>query len=288
MRKSIVILGLLAVLLAACTSGGGDSSQGKNGDTQQPGLTAVAPTAVPEATEESTSDGGIFGGALSPLSLLTGSMFSGGDTQGLPAASGAVDPALKAALLTADDLPDGYTEMLPGGMNFSFDTDQGSMSMAASMFAQGESADEFPQSMVMSAAVLASGDLLEESLGELQRYDDSAELERQMQEALGSSGNLFGISFKDLKVLDASGLGDGGLGLHMVMTMDLSQFGEEFGASMPPEADFLKEGLAFDMYVFARGDYLLMVMSMWPGSGQSPVDARDLAEVMDARAGDAF
>ena len=288
MRKSIVILGLLAVLLASCTSGGGDSSERKNGDTQQPGLTAVAPTAVPEATAESTSDGGLFGGALSPLSLLTGSMFSGGETEGLSAASGEADPSLKAALLTLEDLPSGYAALGPGEMNFSYSTDQGGMSMMASMFAKGEATDEFPESMVMSAAVLASGDLLQQTVDELQRYNDSAELERQMQEALGSSGNLFGIAFKDLRVLDASGLGDGGLGLHMVMTMDLSQLGEQFGTSMPPEADFLKDGIAFDMYVFARGDHMLMVMSMWPGSGQAPVDARALAEVMDGRAGSAF
>jgi hypothetical protein len=74
----------------------------------------------------------------------------------------------------------------------------------------------------------------------------------------------------------------------MVMTMDLSQFAQEFGTSMPPEADFMKEGLAFDMYVFGRGDHMLMVMSMWPGGGSAPVDARALAEVMDTRAEDAF
>ena len=94
--------------------------------------------------------------------------------------------------------------------------------------------------------------------------------------------------FKDLRVLDSSGLGDGGVGLPMVMTMDLSQLSQQFGADAPPETDFLKEGLAFDMDVFARGDHLLLVMSMWPGSGQAPVDARALAEVVDTRAKDAF
>jgi hypothetical protein len=293
MRKSIVILGLLAVLLAGCTSGGGDSER-KNGDTQQPGVTAVAPTtapeptAVPEATPETTSDGGLFGGTLSPLSLLTGSMFSGGEAGALPAASGEADPSLKAALLTLDDLPEGYTEMLPGGMNLSFGTGQGGMSMAANMFAKGEQTDQFPESMVMSAALLPSDDLMQQTVDELQRYNDTAQLENDMQKVLGSSGNVFGMSFKDLRVLDASDLGDGGLGMHMVMTMDLSQLAQQFGGSAPPEADFLKDGIAFDMYVFARGDHLLMVMSMWPGSGQAPVDARALAEVMDDRAGGAF
>ena len=173
-------------------------------------------------------------------------------------------------------------------MSFSFETDQGSMSMAASMFAKGEAADQFPESMVMSAVVLASGDIMGQSLGELQRYTDSAELEREIQNALGGGQVPQGIGLEDVRVLDASGLGDGGVGLHMVMTMDLGQLGQEFGASMPPEAEFLKEGLAFDMYVFRRGDHMLMAMSMWPGGGPAPVDARALAEVMDARAAAAF
>jgi hypothetical protein len=74
----------------------------------------------------------------------------------------------------------------------------------------------------------------------------------------------------------------------MVMTVDLGQFAQQFGGSMPPEADFLKEGLAFDMYVFVRGDHILMVMDMWPADGPAPVDARGLGEVMDARAATTF
>jgi hypothetical protein len=288
MRKLVVVLGLLAVFLVACTSGGNGAGERRDEGAQQPGPTAVAPTGVAEPTPESSADGGALEGAFSPISLLSGSLFSGAGASGLPAASGEADPALKAALLTMEDLPSGYTELQPGGISFSFDTDQGSMSMAASMFVQGEAVDQFPDSMVMSAVMVASGELLEQSLSELQGYTDTSELERQIEEAMGSGGNLFGISFKDLRVLDASDLGDGGVGLHMVMTMDLEQFTQDFGASTPPEAEFLKDGLAFDMYVFGRGDHLLMVMSMWPGGGTAPLDARALAEVMDERAGAAF
>jgi hypothetical protein len=42
------------------------------------------------------------------------------------------------------------------------------------------------------------------------------------------------------------------------------------------------------MYVFVRGERVLMVMSMWPGEGPAPVDALDLAELMDGRAEAAF
>jgi len=291
MRKPIVILGLLGLLalfLAACGSGGDSTGERRDEGVQPPGLTAVVPTSVPEPTVESPSDGSGLEGALNPFSLLSGSLFSAGGTAGLPAVTGQADPSLKPALLTLEDLPPGYTDLQPGGMSFSFDTDQGSMSMAESMFTKGEAADQFPESMVMSAVVVVSGDLLEQSLGELQRYTDSAELEREMEKALGSGQVPAGISFKDVRVLDASGLGEGGVGLHMVMTMDMGQLAQEFGASMPPEADFLKEGLSFDMYVFARGDHMLMVVSMWPGGGSGPVDARALAELVDGRAAAAF
>ena len=288
MRKLVVILGLLAVFLAACTSGGDSAGERRDEGVQQPALTAVLPTSVPEPTAESPSEGSALEGVLSPFSLLSGSLFSSGGPSELPAAGAEVDPSLKAALLTLEDLPGGYTDLQPGGMSFSFETDQGSMSMAASMFAKGEAVDEFPESMVMSAVVVASGDLLEQSMGELRRYTNTAELGREIENALGAGQAMPGIDFKDVRVLDASDLGDGGVGLHMVMTMDLEQLAQEFGASMPPEAEFMKEGLAFDMYVFGRGDHMLMVMSMWPGGGPAPVDARALAEVMDGRAAAAF
>jgi hypothetical protein len=76
------------------------------------------------------------------------------------------------------------------------------------------------------------------------------------------------------------------------MSMDLEALAEGFGAEMdeaiPPEADVLSEGIGFDMYVFARGDHMLMLMVMWPGGGPAPLDARELAEVMDGRAESAF
>jgi hypothetical protein len=293
MRKLLVVAGLLAIFMGACSSGG-DTTDKRDNDSAPLAATAVVeePTALPEATVESESDGGLLGGALSPLNLLSGSFFSGGGSSELPAASGEADPALKAALLTLEDLPPGYSELMPGGMSFSMETGEGKMDMAASVFSEGGEADTFPESMVMSGVVLMSGDLMEESLAEIERYGDGAQLERELQEAMGGADNLFGVSFKDVRVLDASGLGEAGLGLHMVLSMDLQQLAEGFGAEIdeqvPPEVDLLKEGIAFDMYVFVRGDHALMVMSMWPGEGPAPVDALDLAKLMDDRAEGAF
>jgi hypothetical protein len=292
LRKILIVgTGLLVFLLAACSGGSDTKEEGANGPPAVATEVVDQPTpVVEEPTAESESDGGLFEGALNPFNLL--SLGSEGGSEGLPAVTGEGDPSLKAALVTLEDLPPGYSELMPGGMSSSFETDEGSMSMAASMFTQGEVLDEFPESMIMSGVVLASGDLLEQSLDELQRYNDPAELEREIEDALGAGQAMPGIGFEDLRVLDASGLGDGGIGLHMVMSMDMEAIAEGFGAEMdedmPPEADFLKEGIAFDMYVFARGDHMLMVMSMWPGDGSAPLDIRALAEVMDTRAETAF
>jgi hypothetical protein len=298
--RKILILGsaLLVFLLAACSSG--DTADERENDAAPPAATAVVeeptaiveePTALPEPTVELESGGGLLGGALNPLNLL--SLGSGGGSEGLPATAAEADPALKSTLLTLDDLPAGYSEPMPGGMSFSMDTGQGKVDMAASIFVKGEAMDAFPESMVMSAAILMSGDLMDESLAEIERYADGSELEREIQEAMGGAeAAMFGFAIEDVSVLDASGLGDEGLGLHMVMSMDLGQLAEGFGADIgeqvPPELDALKDGIAFDMYVFVRGDHLLMVMTMWPGQSSAAVDALDLAELMDGRAEAAF
>jgi hypothetical protein len=283
MRKLAVVLSLLAVFVVACTSGGDGADERQNEANEQPPATVAAPANVAEPTAEPSSEGGPLEGFLDPVSLLSGPLFSGAGPAGLEAVTGEADPALKAALLSLDDLPPGYDVMEPGEMSFSFEMDEGSMSIAMSTFSQGDALDAFPESMVISAVMSGSGELLDQSLGELRRYTDSGDLEREIEEALGLGG-LFGIGFEDVRVLDASGLGDGGIGLHMVMTMDM----EGLGVPMPPGAGFLSEGLAFDMYVFWRGDHLLMLMSMWSGEAAAPVDAGALAELMDDRAEDAF
>jgi len=289
LRKILIVgVGLLAFLLAACSGGGGAEDKGGSGPTTAAAteVTEQPTSVVEEPTAESGSEGGLFEGALNPFNLL--SLSEGG----MPASSGDADPALKAALLTSDDLPSGYSEMLPGGMSFSMETGQGSVDMAASVFAKGEAATAFPDAMVMSAVLAGSGDFMTQSMAELDRYSDADALKREIEQAMGGSESMFGISFKEMRVLDASGLGEDGIGLHMVMSMDLEAlvggFGGETDQAMPPEADLLKEGIGFDMYVFTRGEHMLMLMVMWPGGGAAPVDARDLAEVMDGRAESGF
>ncbi len=56
--------------------------------------------------------------------------------------------------------------------------------------------------------------------------------------------------------------------------------GADMGEAMPFEGGVL----SYDMYMFFHGDRMLMVMVAWGGSGPSPQDARDLADVVEAKA----
>jgi len=136
LRKILILgSGLLVFLLAACSSG--DTADERENDSAPPAATAVVeePTALPEPTVESESGGGLLGSALNPLNLL--SLGSGGGSEGLTANTGEADPALKAALLTLEDLPPGYSEPVPGGMSFSMETGEGNMDMAARSLPSG-------------------------------------------------------------------------------------------------------------------------------------------------------
>jgi len=127
----------------------------------------------------------------------------------------------------------------------------------------------------MSAAILLSPEARAE-IGEdsLQALEDLSDAD--LEEIRAASGGM-GFTITDLHLLDASGLGEGGAGIHM--TMDLGSMGSPFGASegAPP-------GLATDMFMFFEGDYMRMVMVMHPSTTSSGVDARALADALDNRA----
>jgi len=61
---------------------------------------------------------------------------------------------------------------------------------------------------------------------------------------------------------------------------------DAFGA---PEGDNpLAAGIAMEVYIFARGDHLLMTMVMWSAGDASGVDSRGLADALDANASGTF
>jgi len=100
----------------------------------------------------------------------------------------------------------------------------------------------------------------------------------QLQAEMGDMG------LGELELLDASDLGDGGVGMHM--TLDFSGLLGAFVSQ--DEADSLDAGISMDMYLIPRGERVLMLMVMWPSSEPSGVDGRSLAETMDERAASVF
>ena len=92
-----------------------------------------------------------------------------------------------------------------------------------------------------------------------------------------------GLGWSDFRLLDASGLGEGGLGMRMELDLGalLGELATAFGA---PEEEIPTAGFVIEMYMFFRGDRMLMVVVMETLDQSTGVDARELAETMDAKA----
>jgi hypothetical protein len=282
-RPLLLLLTSIVFLFAiAC-----EEESGSNGDpTAQltPLTTNGAPTTdetptdeqpdlyeTPEPTEvgeDSAGSSDLFG-TFNPFSALQG--LSGG----APSQTD-VDPALKATLLTAQDLPAGFLSF--GEFGFSVpDPDVGNIDTAAAMFMSGDVESGELGAMVMSmAAALPAG----QDMSDLDELDDLSQAE--LDEIAASAGQ-FGVAFGDIRVLDASGLGESGGAIHM--ELDFAGLFAGLGAPQgPPGENPFAEGIAMDMYMFARGETMLMLMLMYPAGGDAPVDGHALAEIMDGRA----
>lgn len=265
LRKLALIMLPVALLAAACSGGNeaDDAAQAK--PTSEPPA-ALRDTAV---TEKEGGAGEVLFSTLNPFQFL-------GGIGGQPT-SQEVDSSLKGALLDADDLPAEFVSM--GEFTFSMPSEYGAMEMAASQFASGDLTTGDFGAMVMSVVLALPPEAIDElgDLGDLSELDELTEADLDEMEA---EAERFGMDFGDLRVLDASGLGDGGFGMHM--EMDFGGLFEAFGA---PEGDNpLAAGIAMDMYMFLRGERVLMAMVMWPADGSPGVDGRSLAETMDGKA----
>jgi len=277
-KLAYILLPLALLFMAACSDGSGTGTK-----TSTPtATTSAAPTdtasdgAQPTTaigdtdTDPIDSGGGDANGGdallrtLNPMELFIAA--SSGEPSTAPD-----DPALQAALLTQDDLPGDFISL--GDFSYNMPTAFGDLHMAAAMFASGEFEGG---SMVMSAAIAVAPDKIDE-LGDPSEWGSAtqADLER-MQGIFEDSG----IGLTEFNLLDAEGLGDGGLGFHL--TMDLGALIGAFGP--PDEADLFAEGISMDMYMFLRGDRMLMTIVMWPAGTPSGVDGHALAERMDERA----
>lgn len=263
LRNIALILFPLALLAAACSSSGG--SPDANSDSAQPPTSPTEPTL---AVEKDGAGGADLLASMNPFDLL-------GAIDG-PTSSEA-NPELKAALLTASDLPG---EFLPfGEFGLATPTELGPIDMAMSVFASGDLSDGDFEAMVMSVVA----DLPPEALAELGDPSKLAALTEaqmaQFEDELGPLGEAFG----NVELLDASGLGDGGVGIHF--EMDFGTLLAGFGA---PEGDLPFSSIVMDMYMFLRGERMFMVMLMAPDGEAFGLNARDLAELMDERAAAAF
>ena len=197
-----------------------------------------------------------------------------GSATGAPSA-GEGGGELKVALLDEGDLPAGFSSF--ADMSFALPVEGGSGNMAANLFASGDVESGEFGAMVMSAALEGPPGTLDQlgDFGELQDLSDEDFAE--MEQSLGQ----LGIGFSDFRLLDASGLGDGGMGMHMAM--DFAGLFDQFGVPGGEEPSF--DSITFEMYAFASGERVYMVMVIWPGDVSSGVNSRALAEALDAKAG---
>jgi hypothetical protein len=278
LKKMLFILPVVLLLGAACTSGG-EEPAARVAD-EAPSASATAPAG---ATEEPTEESGeALAGVMNPLGLLGGSFLGAG---AMPSASEDVDPALKAALLQPEDLPPGYSSFGPLGMSFELSgedlglagAEEFAMEMAMAYFSEGDMESGDFESMVASMVMVLPEEMMDEAIGGFEEFDEEA-----LKEAQEAAPELAGLGFKEMSALDASGLGEDGVGMRMVLDLGGMGLGEIPGGEM------FGGDLSFDMYMFVRGDKALMLVAMWPGGAGPGVDSRALAEIMDARAGEAF
>lgn len=256
----------LAFLAAACIGGGSESATNER-TTPEPISPPPASTSDMDTLEPgSTSD--VLLSSLNPFQLL--------DSFGQQPTSQQVDPSLKAALLDADDLPAGFVSL--GQSTLTIPGDIGPMEMAASQFVIGDLEGDFG-GMVMSAVMSLPPEALAE-LGDLS--DLEAAMQAEFSQGIAEAEQL-GLSLGDFRLLDASGLGDGGLGMHMEFDLGalLGELATAFGA---PAEEIPDAGFVIEMYIFLRGDRMLMIVVMESLGQSTGVDARELAETMDAKA----
>jgi len=145
---------------------------------------------------------------VNPFELLNG-------LSGAPSSTD-VDPALSSVLLSSSDLPPGFMPLGDFGYNIP-SSQYGPMRMAANIFTSGDMAGGSFGTMAMSAAISLPRDALDQ-LNALGGFDQLGNISDSDLQSLQGAAEQFGLEFSDVRVLDGSGLGDGGVGMHMVMT----------------------------------------------------------------------
>jgi hypothetical protein len=280
-KRLAIILGMLLVVLAVACGSDKESTSDKVQNDKTPAATKAAATKVAptkEVTEEAVAteqaDGGDSAGALESLSFLTGGMFGGESQTGSPEAA---DPELANLLIADTDLPTTFASV-GGDTGFSMTMPQGEAKMAMRTFSEGDPNMSQMTPTIVSAAMAMPPAALEEFDSQLAQLDKMST--EDIQNAMGGA-SMLGIEFKELSV-DKISLADGGINMHMVM--DMSGLVEGLGDLAEEGTEGFPTALSFDMYVFKKGDVVLMAMTMMPADQASPVDVQSLAEIMESRA----
>jgi hypothetical protein len=237
------------------------------------------PTIAVSKTTTARSSGdaaGIFGSIFS-------SALSSGSGGGVPGrAPGGIqegDPALKQYLPSDSEFPSGYTPV--GEMTFRTPdgiSATGGMNAAMKMAISGNPRATTPAGVsILMTMVLKPDDL--QALGDA--FGSIKDLNKQdLQDAFDSFSGL-GLNLKDIQVLDASAVVDGGAGLQM--TIDMSGITGLFGGGGGVDTSQFST-MTMRMYFFARGGYAGAVMRMaFADTLPNDVDELALARVIDAK-----
>ncbi len=181
-------------------------------------------------------------------------------------------------MLIADtDLPTTFASV-GGDTGFSMTLPQGEAKMAMRTFSEGDPNTSEMTPTIVSAAMAMPSAALDEFDSQLAQLDEMST--EDIQNAMGGA-SVLGIEFKEFSV-DKISLADGGINMHMVM--DMSGLVEGLGDLAQQGTEGFPTSLTFDMYVFKKGDVVLMVMTMLPADQQSSISVESLAKTMESRA----
>jgi hypothetical protein len=125
--------------------------------------------------------------------------------------------------------------------------------MATSMFA-----DEGEQHIIMSLVMQAEDEaVLQEVLAEIRGFDFA-----EMGETL-SAFELFGIEMTNVRLVDASGLGDGGVGFGYTMDFSalMDDLGEGFGGEPLDEETLEYSAMDMEIVMFMDGSLAGVVVT---------------------------
>lgn len=251
MLRRLMLIALPLVLLAAACRGSDAQPAGPEAAVPLSPTAAVTPDQAGESNIPTGPD---------PFSLLAGR------TEGFDPA----DPVLAALLVKPEDLPEEFVQV--GEYGTSASTEFGTVTAAFNMFSARSVKTDASTSVVYSMVVTVPPGARSMTAGIADGMEphELAEIREGLE--------LMAIRVKDLRLLDLSGVGDGGYGIRI--ECDYAGFLEGLGA----ESQGPTTTLVMDSYTFLRGDRLFRLIVIEDAASSTTVEARALVEIMDARA----